>query len=276
MKNKITLLKIEWIKCLNQKEFKVSFSFMMIMVMASFVIEVATVFGKNVMWLRPVAQNSFMMGIYSQNLFQFYTFFFPLICTSMYALSFIKEQQNGTDINYYIRIGYAKYIRNKVIIVFWGTFAVIVVPMLFNLLLCKITFPVVGSDDNMLDNHFTERIYSQFFCGELFEQQPEKYIILMILINGLCGGTVALLALGISMLPVLKNCDPYIFCIGFFIIYESISIVLQNFARIELDYAFYLNPLVSYEVWQLGCFLVFHAIAAFVLIRKEIQREEHL
>ena len=83
MKNKKMLLNIEIIKCINQKEFKVVFSLMLLLVTLSYFIETFSVYGKNVMWLRSVAQNSFMIGLYSDNLFQFYTFFFPLICVSV-------------------------------------------------------------------------------------------------------------------------------------------------------------------------------------------------
>ena len=276
MKNKKMLLNIEIIKCINQKEFKVVFSLMLLLVTLSYFIETFSVYGKNVMWLRSVAQNSFMIGLYSDNLFQFYTFFFPLICVSVYSMSFLQECQDGTAENYFIRMGYAKYIWSKALSVFLLTCFSIIIPMLTNLFLCKMTFPLVGSDDNVLDNHFTEGIYQEIFLGNIYEKHQVLYVIIMILINGCLGGVLAILALGISMLPALSNCNPYIFCIGFFIAFDGVSIVLQNFMFPKLNYAYYLNPFGNYNMIQLVTFILFNVIIALLLLRKQSHREEYL
>ena len=128
---KMVLIEIK--HCIDRAEYKVVFIALMILNIASYILCV-----KN--------ENFVLQGTEAAYIPYIMYLLLPVYATIIASLSLIREEKSNSSILLIQRIGKKKYLAGKLFGILIVTFLTITIPMLINLLLCHLTYPIHGYD----------------------------------------------------------------------------------------------------------------------------------
>lgn len=129
----------------------------------------------------------------------------PLLVVLPGGFSMIKDKQTGMQIFYISKSGRIKYFVNKCIAIFLVSFIVFAVPLLLEVLLNCISFPMLATGD-LSNNNVYDPVYrdlvSRYLFKDLFIAMPYLYAIVMNLLVSLAAGTLGLFVCAISLFGI--------------------------------------------------------------------------
>ena len=123
----------------------------------------------------------------------FSAFLLPLICSFCYADSYYMERKSGYWIAVRSRLSKSAYMWKKAIVVTISSFFIAMLPFLINQLLCFAFFPLTSTYDMFASTKGTVNF------PNLYENMPYLNNMVYILLNGIYGGVLGLLAFAFSL-----------------------------------------------------------------------------
>ena len=140
--------------------------------------------------------------------FYFFMMFYPIIVVIPTAFSYVQDKDVGEHVFLQSRFGTVNYYVGKMIAAFSVTFITFALPLLIEIVLNMIAFPIDATatigyyvyDEIMLDG-VNDMFFSQLFC-----YSPYVYSVAYILYFGIVSGILSCFILGLSMLfnPKIK------------------------------------------------------------------------
>lgn len=203
------------------------------------------------------ATNRFQLWYFSTDL---YTIIMPLICCIPFVGSYL-EDTNGGFINFItIRTSFKKYVFSKVIVVFSSGFMTIFISSSLFYLFISLIKP------NNLE-YCSLNTYG--FLSDLFNVNPNLYVIYYILICSIMGGTFALIGLAVSTKinnPLIPIIAPMLYWYAGTFLFDTLKLVSFEPASIN---AYFVRPNVTgYSIFlQLFLYSTI-SIITFTLISK--------
>ena len=111
--------------------------------------------------------------------YNIYFFIMPLLCAIPYGISFCVDKKSGYINNVTTRVDKKNYYKAKLLAVFLSGGAVAVIPLIFNLLLCMCTLPIMFPlASSMLFPVSTVSVF-----GDLFYSHTFLYILIYLLFD---------------------------------------------------------------------------------------------
>ena len=141
---KMVLIEIK--HCIDRAEYKVVFIALMILNIASYILCVKNDIGKSYQFIRSANENFVLQGTEAAYIPYIMYLLLPVYATIIASLSLIREEKSNSSILLIQRIGKKKYLAGKLFGILIVTFLTITIPMLINLLLCHLTYPIHGYD----------------------------------------------------------------------------------------------------------------------------------
>ncbi len=125
----------------KKRSFLFAFSAALLFSVLSFVLACFNYYGHEINEI-PSAEKLFLWGSDSDAVFLMLYYIMPVLCVLPFADSFITENERNMLPVFLPRVGVKKYLSGKLLAVAVSAFLVVCVPLLLNLVLCMITFPV--------------------------------------------------------------------------------------------------------------------------------------
>lgn len=163
------MLILEFKNCINRKEFKFIFSFLMFMAIGAFLFTASSFYGFQLSFVRSAYESSMIQGIYSQFILSAEIILLPLLASIIYSDSFYADSKSGVYKSILARTDKKTYLIAKAIVIFAVTFLVFLIPLLINQLLSFTAFPLVGFDNNYSLPSYDIGIQNYSGQGWLFE-----------------------------------------------------------------------------------------------------------
>lgn len=153
----------------------------------------------------------------------------PIMASLVYADSYEEEKKSGVNKYIATRTDIKKYLSNKAIVVFVMNFACFFVPILFNLFLCKLTFPKIGYDSIYgFPQYALECNYHhEVLLDQLRLESPWIYNLIYALSIGAFAGIFGLITYGVFFLTKKNKLKTIIGIYVVYIIWETVFDVLN-------------------------------------------------
>lgn len=126
------------------------------------------------------------------------TYISPAVCSAVYSLSVCEEFQNNEIRNILCRVSLKKYVISKVFVCMMGTIVAYFLGTMCYILFELTQHPLVSANSMAVENL---REITSFHV--LLPEYTLGFIALQILLNGICCGCMAVIALGIS--PYIRD-----------------------------------------------------------------------
>lgn len=268
------LLKIELKNCINKVECKLIFTIVFAYCMAGFALEAKTNMGVHYQLISSACECVFLQSAEVTFLLRNMNQFFPILVSLIYAGSMLDEKRQHIAGNLIMRSGKKQYLWAKTAAVFVSAFFVFLIPLLLNLLLCYLIFPINGIDSMWLEPAYLIGV-SAYFPDCMIDfwrvQCPIFYNLVYIFVYALCSGVMALLAYGVGFLVQNQKMAKMkmIAIVTFFYIIMRIIMVILEKKQYSME-----NYLITVQRGSIATLLVvlaYHLIPAVILIWKGIQ-----
>lgn len=197
------LIKMEFKNCINRNEFRVIFITLLCMSIYAFVNTCLMVKGMRLSCLRSGYEMSILVHAYGQAILTTILFVLPLFACAIYSDSYIEDIKSGAYMYITTRCNKNKYIIAKGLVVVLSTFLVFLIPLLANLMLSLVVFPMTSYETNGLPPYFIEYIPEDLF-NWLRVENPLLFSLLSITIISFFASLYALLGYSISLF-IRKN-----------------------------------------------------------------------
>lgn len=279
-------IKLQSYLMMYKKSFKIAFICNILFNIVSYLYQVYRAIGK---YDIEVTSASFACSISEGNPFwTYYQILFPFIVVIPFAFSYFEDKT--LNLTYYIetRVKKKNYLIAKVATSFIGSFIVVIIPFLINILLNEITFPHNGNffgsnihsieitKDLVGENVITTTIQKGLIGLRLFLMYPQLYnvilIFLLAIIAGIMGAFCFCWSYFVEKHKILLFLPVYIFCyLGniFTRMSEEFGITI-NFTL--LDYA-YLNTNMGKSVIILLLELIIMIVFISITTNHEIKQK---
>lgn len=284
-------IKYQWNLMLSSRNFKISFLLVMFYCIASFVY--MEILPSNAEMYSNLSADAVYAGGPSA-LWGYFEVIFPFLTVLPFSLSYINDRECGVFPLIFSREEPKIYFLSKTVVCFCGSAITILIPFVFNLMLCHIALPTgynypFGSyGDPNFNNLLTgdalifETKFKAFPFLKLFLHSPTVYTMLYILLLSLFAGLLGMFALCLSY--VIKKYRVLLFLPGF-ILFRASSLLEQlsynnaidNPARNYTNFYImnYLGPITYtgqsplYIAAIITCLLACSAIFCAVAIRRD-------
>lgn len=269
------LLKIEWNNCINKIEFKIIFGIVFVFCMAGFLLEAVSDYGQSYQFVRSAGECVFLQSAESEFLLKNLNLLLPIFTALLYAGSLLDEKRTHIAENLVTRVGKKKYLWAKAVAVFLSAFVTFIVPLLINLGLCYLFFPLEGSDSMWLEPAYligVSAYYPQCMLDFLRIQSPIIYNLTYIFIYALCSGILALLAYGMGFLFQNKKMAKMKMVCAITFFYLGIRLIGLFIQLPQYTMENYLGTVQRGNVLAFFIVLAYHLLIAGILIQKGIQR----
>lgn len=204
----MNLLKLELKSCWKRAELHFIVNFMLIISIASFLIECIPFYGMNLSFVRSAAESTLIQGTYASMLRTTLLIILPLICSLIYADSFYIDYKTGVYKSIITRTDKRKYIMIKSIVVFISTFFVFFITLFVNLVLCLIVFPKYGFDNiySLPPYDIGVQNYNSMYLFDFLRiQAPFFYNIVSVVIISMFAGLISVLTYSVYFMFLSKN-----------------------------------------------------------------------
>lgn len=240
-------LVLELKNCINRKEFKFIFSFLLFLSLGGFFIGCYEFYGTQATFLRSAYEMSMIQDIYSGSILQFIIILLPILSTIIYADSFYTEREDGTYTFILTRTKLRTYVISKAIAIFLITFMAFLIPLLINQGLSFITFPLEG-----LDNNFSLPPYdigiqnytsgSEYVFDFIRIQSPLLYNILRMMIISLLAAGFSLLSYGLYFTKHAIKRGKFFTVMSIFAVFILQELTLSSLGMSKYSISTYLRP----------------------------------
>ncbi|KML23304.1 MULTISPECIES: hypothetical protein [Priestia] len=274
----INVLKLELKSCMKRKEIHFVLSFLILLSVAAFIAESIPFYESNMRFIRSAYETTILQGVYANPFRNTLLFIIPLVAATVFSDSFFIDYRMGVYKNILTRSDKKTYLIAKYIVTFIMTFMVFFIGLLINQLLCFITFPLNGFDNNSSLPPYDIGLQN-FNNKALFDllrlESPLFYNLTFIFIISLFAGLISLVTYSVYFLCLNKN--RIIGIMSIFIIYIVINIGLPILGLNEFSLFNQLNPghegnFIQMIVW----IVVLLFISFYILITKGIKSEWEL
>jgi len=182
--------------------FKMVFGIYMLFSMAGFIICVNGDMDTHYQFIRSADENFILMGTETTFLLKVFTVLFPITSCMISSQSLFKDISSNRTVTQIQRCGNQDYIRAKVCTTVILTFLCTTVPLLINLILCHLVYPVVGYDTEWGETSYNIGAWSyesSRFIDLLRLEHPTLFNMIHIMIFGVFAVLISVLALGILL-----------------------------------------------------------------------------
>ena len=203
---KMFLLEIK--HCIDRIEYQVVFRALIVLNIISYVLCVKNDIGKSYQFIRSANENFVLQGTEAAYIPYIMYLLLPIYATVISSLSLIREEENNSTILIIQRIGKKKYLLGKLFGIIFVTFFSITIPMLINLLLCHLTYPIRGYDSAWGEPDYAIGLVSynsENYLDLIRLQYPTLYNLIYILNYGIFGSGLAILAYALSYFDKMKT-----------------------------------------------------------------------
>ena len=263
------MLQIELKNCFNRKDFKLIFAALWILAIATYLILVMQYHENGVQWLRSACDSSFMINPTVSVAYSTIVLLLPMLVGFACADSYYRDEKSGRKNYICTRISERKYMRSQITTVAIMSFALVVSPLLINFLLCKLTFPACGMDNNYALPPYdigVQNYTSGYWLDLMRIQNPTVYILIRILVDGIIGMLFALIVYGIYFYEKIYEKNrwmPILIVFGIYIVEETLFSFL-NATKYSLSNFLYLQ--CEGKTWVLGIYIGIMILVAGSLI----------
>lgn len=163
-----------------------------------------------------------------------YFLLFPLLASLPYGVSLFEDRKNGFIKNILTKCRKRDYYRAKYISVFLTGGFVVVIPLIFNLLVCMMFLPTICPE--ITTNNYS--VTSQTMFASIFYSYPLLYLSIYLVIDFIFGGllaTISLLVCDMTEYKFVVEAAPLFVYIFIFSLFDLLG-------RYELCPLYFLNP----------------------------------
>ncbi len=132
----------------------------------------------------------------------------PLLVVFACGFTYMRDRDAGIEVFEISRSGAKTYFVSKLIAVFFVTMAVFALPLLGEIVLNCLAFPLEAKGDlSNIDNYndYTIRLMRAMFYFEIYQISPYLYAIVCSLIFGAWAGLAAVFVVALSFFPFVKS-----------------------------------------------------------------------
>ena len=197
---------VELRHCIDTIEYKLVFFSLLLFNLLSYVICAHDKVGISYQFIRSSNESFILQDNTSSYIPYLLMLLLPIYASAISALSLCKEKQLNSSILLASRIGKRKYLINKILVTVLLTFFTITIPLLINLILCHMTFPLIGYDSAWAEPAYaigTVSYNADWYQDFMRIQHPTLYNLIYILNHGILGVEIALVAY------LLNFCDRF-------------------------------------------------------------------
>lgn len=192
---------------INQPEYKICFSMLLIFSLGGFLLCFTNSFGRDYMYIRSAAENFLLVATDARILEMVFALLFPLLAALLCAGCRRKSEVSGDGLNVILRMKKRSYVMGNACAVVILTFLSFAAVLTINQILCMVAFPVNGYDNRWGMPIY--RLIMDYDSKKLFDiwtiQNPYIYNVLYSLIISILAGGIALLAYGLGLTRILKK-----------------------------------------------------------------------
>ncbi len=219
-------LKVQLELMFKRNLFIVSFTTMILFVAICFVINCLNFYNNDITTVLA-AKYLFLGSDLSGYFVEFLKILFPFVATLPFSDSYYEEREKHTIEFCLSRITNETYYYSKLFTCFFGGFIIIAVPLLLNMLLNFIAFPI----DSTIDATNFSYIHSYLFDGvmqtgmfqNLFAQNMYLYNFLYLMLLSVTSGLIAVIVYNISFVFKIKRIA---LLLSAFMVYNFVSLLL--------------------------------------------------
>ena len=183
---------------------------------------------------------------------------FPFLSVLPGGFSFIRDTKSGMRVYFVGREGREKYMISKLISVFLVCFMVFVIPLLGEIILNCIAFPMQAIGDpsnlNLYDEIYIDVVSRYLFC-DIFVLMPYIYAVLMSILFSIVAAVLCVFTYAISLCKLKYRIALFL---PVYILLHGLA-VLQKFfslSNVSLNYFNYLTFYDNYPKSELGLILL--------------------
>ncbi|WP_202077772.1 hypothetical protein [Caldalkalibacillus salinus] len=267
------ILRSEWKRCIEGKEFQVTSLLIFLISIAAFMIDAFYHYGSGANGLRSAAEMSIVQSVYSSFLLNIVVATLPLFAALIYSDAFIRDLTNKVYPFTLTRIAVHRIVIAQCIVIFSTTFTVYMVCFTINQVLTLIAFPIEGVSNNFgfptYDLAFQN--YGPEFAFDLLRiQSPYLYNFLYMFIISGFAGLFALFTY--AVLLFLKKWKLRVI-IGVFLGFTVLNIVLSMADLRHLRLTTLLHPVSIYPeyviIYWAGCLIMMSGILIYLGLKKK-------
>jgi len=268
----INSVKMQMAVLMQRKSAVIVYFGMMLLVLANFFENISRYYGKDLMeMVHPM--KLVLLSDYSS--FGFYLMqYYPLLVVIPAAFSYIADRNSKELVFLQSRVGAKNYYFGKMIAVFLVTFMVFTIPLLVELMLNCIAFPIAATGDQSNMNLYDQSyifLVRRYLFSSFFVQNPYLYTGFLTIVFGLVSGVLAVFCLAFSTFKFMKY--KILAFLPIYIFLYLLKIVKDSFSQISVsaNYFEYLRLFTSYpksELGYVGLILIILCISILIITIK--------
>ena len=211
----IKQVRIEIKNAVNQIEFKVMFTAILLISLISILLNCFQDYGCNILFIRSYIDNSMYISTKARPIVSVFEYLSPLIVMMIYSSSKWKEEKNGMQSMIITRINKREYYLSKFIANFIIVFGVVLFSGLINLLISYIVYPTVGFDNRwgIPVYDLIQRYDNRALLDLLRIQNPFAYILVKNIIISIFLATISNIPYCLSFIKPFKEMEFIQICI---------------------------------------------------------------
>ena len=200
------IIKLELSNCINSNRFKIMFSILFGISIASFLITAIHYYGSFSYSVNVTSLMGILQGNRSRTILFFFISTMPFIVSFIYSDSYYIERNSGINISLYMRSGRKKYLLSKLIVIATVSFVSVFCVLFINELLTFITYNNKGSDiAGMTIYQYRNRYIAEYFLANLSISKPILFTFILILINSLYAAIMAIFSYVLTLIIKIKG-----------------------------------------------------------------------
>lgn len=214
---------------LKRKSFIITLSVMILYSVFVFIFNCIMYFNDDITSVKA-AKYMFLGSDFANTPFVIFSLLFPIVVALPFSDTFFEERKNRTSEFCIMRESNNTYYYSKMITVFFSGFLVISIPLLVNMLLNFIAFPLDSSIDATNFSYINSSLFGAVMETGLFQtlfaQNMYLYNLVYLFFASINGGLIAVSTYQFSFF--YKKSRIFLIC-SFFIAYHFITILLESF-----------------------------------------------
>jgi hypothetical protein len=268
------MLLLELKNCLYRKEFKFIFALVMLLSVGGFLFACYRYYGQGYMMIRSAYDMCLIQLSTTDGILFAICVLLPLFSIILYSDSYFSDYQSGVYKSVLTRTSSKNYVWAKAFVISSVTFSTFFIPLLLNQLLCLITFPIRGMDNNWAYPPYdigVQNYTSNFIFDLLRLQSPLLFNLLYMFLISLTAALIAFFAYAVYFM-VSKG--KFVVISGLFLMYVISNLLVDSWSSFESTLIHLIHPgsgsIHVLFVWLAGLFIPSLVIVTFKSLRHEI------
>lgn len=274
----IGLVKLEIRKCIKRTEFKIALIAIFSAIFLDYIILCKGYYGSALSKVMSASDGSILTNLIKTPLSPIVSILLPLTVSFIYSDSYLEERKWGLSNFINTRISKNKYILAKAIAIAIVSLFIIFIPLIINMLLAIIAFPIQGHNTfGLPDYKKLSYIDPGIMLNRIKTYYPYINILIFIIIRALFASSFALISFGISF---FNKINKYLVILSSMIINTLLMMITDILSRIipnrDISRAIGTNILGTNSygnfIWLIFIMCIYF-ISSFMLIRKGTKNE---